>query len=232
MNGAGFYLLPTEETSETRGVFTTPEARDYGFWRIHQEEEVIKLPLPKDLLLFDLEATGTDVSVYDLCQIGAVKVCNRCLRVYDEWESLVRPLSEKVDERAMAVHKIPLATLMKAPPLEEALLAFETWIGPHPKIYLPTSWGAWDIVFLMGTYGKTRRRYPLTGKSLDVKSVVYWEYAKGKNRSPKGGLGRMSELLELPMMEHQHDGLEDARRAAELLRAVWPGLRCKRHRGD
>ena len=188
------------------------------------------MPLPKDLLIFDLEATGTDVTIYDLAQIGAVKVCNRCLRYYDEFETLTRPLSDVVNERSMAVHKIPIETLMEAPPLEEALLSFEEWMG-KPKMYLPSSWGAWDIVFLMGTYGKTYRRYPLTGKSLDVKSVVYWEYAKDKNRSPKGGLGRMSELLELPMMEQQHDALQDAKRAADLLRVVWPGLRCKRHRG-
>ncbi len=189
------------------------------------------MPLPKDLLLFDLEATGTDVAVYDLAQIGAVRVCNRCLQVYDQFETLTRPLSDVVDPRAMRIHKIPLETLMKAPPLEEALLSFEKWMG-KPKMYLPSSWGAWDIVFLMGTYGKTYRRYPLTGKSLDVKSVVYWELSKAKNRAPKGGLGKISEMLDLPPMERQHDALQDAIRSADLLRAVWPGLRCKRHRRD
>lgn len=186
------------------------------------------MPFPKDLLVFDLEATGTDVARYDLAQLGAVKACGRCFAVYDRFVTLARPLSDEYDERAMAVHGIPWEALLKAPPLEEALERFEEWAGPNPRAYLPTTWGSWDVVFLMGTYGKTSRRYPLTGKSLDAKSVVYWEVAKGKE-TPSGGLGKISQKLDLPPMERRHDALADAVRVAELLSAVWPRIRCKRH---
>ncbi len=188
--------------------------------------------MPKDLVLFDLEATGTDVAVYDLAQIGAVKLCGNCLRVYDEFSTLARPLSDEYDERAMAVHGIPWEELQKALPLEEALAAIEEWLGPNPKEYLPASWGSWDVWFLMGTYGKTKRRYPFTGKSLDVKSIVYWEYAKGKKGYPTGGLGKMSQKLGLPTMERRHDALQDAKRAAELLLVLWPKRSCKRHQEE
>ncbi len=114
-----------KDATDHRAIFVTTEQRQYGFFRITCEEEIIDLPLPKDLLIFDLEATGTNVMEYDLAQIGAVKVCNRCLKYYDEFEIMTRPLASKVDDRAMAIHKIPLETLMKAPELEEALSSFE-----------------------------------------------------------------------------------------------------------
>ncbi len=189
------------------------------------------MPFPKDLLIFDLEATGSNVMIYGLAQIGAVKVCNRCLKIYDWFVTLTRPLdSDKIREKSMNVHKIPLEVLMKAPPLEEALESFEKWMKPNPKIYLPASWGGWDTHFLMGTYGKTNRRYPLTGKSLDIKSIVYYEYAKHKDRIPTGGLAKMSQKLGLRPMENQHDALADAIRTTELLSKVWITIRCKRHR--
>ncbi len=186
------------------------------------------MPWAKDFVTYDIEATGTNPVIYDLCQLGAVKVCASCLKIYDTFISLARPLSAKVDPKAMAVHQIPIEQLLKAPPVGEVLTKFEEWLAPKPKLFMPAAWGQWDQPFLRGIYKKIDRRYPLTGKQIDVKSITYHEIAKSKDRYPKGGLGLISVNLGLPAFE-QHDALEDAIRTAEILRHFATIRRCKRH---
>lgn len=191
------------------------------------------MPWSKDFIVIDIEATGTDPEVYDLCQLGAVKMCASCFQIYDKFVSLARPLSARVDPRAMAVHSIPIEQLFKAPPVAEVLTSFEEWLGPKPKGFMPAFWGCWDQSFLRVIYrridtGINPRWYPLTGKQIDVKSIAYHEIAKLKGFYPKGGLGLISGNLRLPLFE-QHDALGDAIRTAEILRHFSTIRRCKKH---
>lgn len=177
--------------------------------------------------------TGLNPEVFDICQIGAVKVCASCFTFYDTFVSMARPLSTGVSSRSMAVHGIPIEQLFKAPPIAEVLTAFEEWLAPKPRAYMPATWGSGDQSFLRVIYQRistnvNRRSYPLTGKQIDVKSVVYHEIAKSKGRYPKGGLGLISVNLGLPAFE-QHDALQDAIRTAEILRRCSTIRRCKKH---
>ncbi len=177
--------------------------------------------------------TGTDPETHDLCQLGAVKMCAACFKIYDTFVSLARPLSAKVDPRAMAVHGIPIEQLFKAPPVADVLTSFEEWLAPKPKSFMPATWGSGDQSFLRIIYrridtGINPRWYPLTGKQIDVKSVAYHEIAKSKGHYPKGGLGLISANIGLPPFE-QHDALSDATRTAEILRHFSTVRRCKKH---
>ncbi len=191
------------------------------------------MPWSKDFVVIDIEATGTNPEVFDLAQLGAVKMCAACFTIYDEFVSLSRPLSAGVSSRSMAVHSIPIEQLFKAPHVTDVLTSFEEWLGPKPKGFMPVFWGCWDQSFLRVIYRRistsvNRRSYPLTGKQIDVKSVVYHEIAKSKGKYPKGGLGLISVNLGLPVFE-QHDALQDAIRTAEILRWCSTIRRCKKH---
>ncbi len=184
-------------------------------------------------MVWDQEMTGTDAEIHDLCQLGAVKMCAACFKIYDKFVSLARPLSARVDPRAMAVHGIPIEQLYKAPPVAEVLTSFEKWLAPKPKSFMPATWGSGDQSFLRVIYRRIStetipRRYPLTGKQIDVKSIAYHEIAKSKGRYPKGGLGLISVNVGLPAFE-QHDALEDAIRTAKILRHCSTIRRCKKH---
>ncbi len=191
------------------------------------------MPWAKDFVVIDIESTGLDPEYFDLCQLGAVKMCASCFKIYDTFVSLSRPLGPGVDPRAMAVHQIPIEQLFKAPPTADVLTSFEEWLGPKPKELMPCFWGCWDQSFLRVIYrrisDKTNiRRYPLTGKQMDVKSIAYHEIAKAKSRYPKGGLGLISMNLGYDAFG-QHDALEDAKRTAEILRHFVTKRRCKKH---
>ncbi len=193
-----------------------------GSWAILGEY----VPWAKDFLVYDIEATGTDPTVYDLAQMGAVKMCASCFKIYDSFVMTARPLGKEVSAQAMSIHQIPLEYLMKATPVAEMLTAWEEWLGPNPKVFMPVTWGFWDQTFMRVIYKRIsamqpadtpKRRYPLTGKQLDAKSIVYAEIAKHKDRYPTGGLGLISVKLGMGPFE-QHDALQDAIRTAEILR--------------
>ncbi len=185
------------------------------------------------MLVFDLECTGTDPVRYDICQIGALLVCGRCLRAYMGYGAMVRPTNpDDVNESSMAVHGIPLETLMKAAPLETMLADLEAMCSPEPKNYLPASWGSFDVNFLHASYAKTTRAYPFTRRSFDMKSAVIWEVARRKDlTATTGGVTKFSRLLGVPWEGKPHDALADAHQELRLLQSVWPKLRCKKHDG-
>ncbi len=191
------------------------------------------MPFSKDLLVFDLECTGTDPGRYNICQIGALLVCGRCLRAYMGYGTIVRPLRpEDVDEKAMAVHGIPMETLMKGTPLEAMLADLEEMCAPEPKEYLPSSWGSFDTIFLRASYSKVARVFPFTWRSFDMKSAVIWEVARRKDlTATTGGVTKFSRLLGVPWEGKPHDALADAHQELRLLQSVWPKLRCKKHDG-
>lgn len=179
-------------------------------------------------MVWDIEATGTDPEIYDCCQIGAVKMCASCFTIYDKFEIMLCPTSSRVDERAMAVHQIPMEQLLKAPPANEALTAFGAWLGEKPREFMPVTWSGWDQAFMRVIYRKLGMKYPLTGKQIDAKSIALHEIAKSKSRYPKGGLGLISVSLGMPAFE-QHNALQDAIRTAEILRHFSVIRRCKKH---
>lgn len=186
------------------------------------------MPWAKDFLVYDIETTGTDPDKYGLCQLGAVKVCKACFRIYDEFISLARPTSRDVDPKAMSVHNIPMDVLLESPEPKGVLADFETWLSPKPKLFMPATWGQWDQWFLRGVCRRIGVRFFLTGKHIDVKSIAYHEIAKSKGQYPTGGLGKVSGTLGLPEFK-QHDALQDAARTAEILREFSTIRRCEKH---
>ena len=184
---------------------------------------------PKPLVVFDIETTGVDPDIYDICQIGAVFV-NRDGCATSSFSSYVKPLGKKRDEKAMRIHNISEATLSKARGAGAVLFNFENWITQQPqtagavndyalKNVMLATWGnGFDTVFLEATYKKLELEYPFSRKTLDLKSVCMYILSM-IDKPISSGLLRFSEILGLPDYR-AHDALEDARRTYTITRIL------------
>lgn len=190
----------------------------------------------KDIVNIDLECTGSNKDVYSICEIGAVYLDKKTLQIKGEFESLVRPykfmnscnLGEPIvliDDDAMAVHKIPLETLLRSdetPDIFTVLKKFEDWIEEMSgksslKNITLSAWGAYfDIPFLKSAYAYLLRKYPFDRKYLDIKAIVRWEFAIW-NSHFHGGLVKCGENLRIKFEGTHHRALDDARQGALIL---------------
>ena len=181
----------------------------------------------KDLIVLDIECTGSDKEKYSICEIGAVRVCRTSLAVIDEFQSLIKPYTPDFEPDAMAVHGIPPETLQKAPDVNEVLDKFEAWIGKGildemacRKVTL-AGWGSsyFDIPFIQETYKILGRSWPFDYKTIDIKTIICWEFAK-QNKPFKGGLEKCSRRLDFTMNGIHHRALDDARATVRILSAI------------
>jgi len=186
----------------------------------------------KDLIIFDLECTGSDKELYSICEIGAVRVCRVSLIIIDEFQSLVKPYINNFEPEAMAVHKIPIEMLQKAPDINIVLDKFENWIAKGNNSKLESNelacrkvtlagWGAsyFDVPFLQEAYKIINRPWPFDYKVIDVKTIVRWEFAK-QNKPFRGGLDKCSRRLNFTMEGTHHRAIDDAKTTARILSAI------------
>ncbi len=112
----------------------------------------------KDFLLFDLEATGTDVTRHDIIQIGALLLDKQTLREKRSFSSYVQPTRwSKRDPEAMGVNGITWDRLESAPYIKQVLTQFTK---SFPKSALLATYGGnLDVIFSSGCL--PRSGYPL-----------------------------------------------------------------------
>ena len=181
----------------------------------------------KDPIVFDIECTGSDKEKYSICEIGAVRVCKNSLAIIGEFQSLVKPYLGNFDPDAMAVHNIPMEELQKAPDVTEVLDKFEAWISKTDAPYLAcrevtlSGWGAsyFDVPFLQETYKILHRPWLFDYKTIDIKTIACWEFAR-QNKPFKGGLEKCSRRLEFTMEGVHHRAVDDAKATDRILSAL------------
>jgi len=189
-----------------------------------------KMQFSKDLVLIDLETSTGDTLTADICEIGAVYCCRRSLFMLDEFSSLAKPTRDYRDPRAMAVHGVPEEDLQKALELSIVLDNFESWVSknlivqkmqPVLKNVMLGSWGNYDISILQNQYRLINKEYPFHYRTLDLKSILYWEFAKmEKGISRKSGLQSVSKTLELPFLGIHHRALDDIKQSLRILQCL------------
>ena len=177
------------------------------------------IKLPKPLLIFDVEATGSDTTKYDICEIGAI-LTNKYFDYVSEFSSLVKPLSSLRDEEAMQVHNIPEADLDNAPELSQVLTELEKFIlnslkydlninTPYLELIMLSSWSYFDMDFLVKSYNKVHREFPYNMKHLDLKSIAMWQVSR-LNKGMTGGVKKFTQMLGLVPFKF-HSALDDAK---------------------
>lgn len=172
--------------------------------------------LPTNLICLDIETTDSDSEIGSLIQIGAVLV-NEEFKIIDSFSIYVKPLTTHRSARATAIHKISEDTLANAYTLPNALALFENFCKDTKHL---AAWGNYfDVAFLKTQYKKIYRDWPFGYKSIDLKSIAIWEFAK-RDVLFTGGVFKACNLLDIPFEGTTHDGLDDIKNTVKILQKL------------
>src|SRR5258707_1055097 len=82
-------------------------------------------PFTRNLLVLDVETTGSDPLTHEIVEIGAVLLDRATLAPVRNFDSLVRPNSlSQADPKAMEIHGLSFQLLSAAPPPAEVIQNF------------------------------------------------------------------------------------------------------------
>jgi DNA polymerase-3 subunit epsilon len=161
----------------------------------------------------DLELTGLDPRRHEIIALGAVPVDGGRVGLGGARYTLVRP-SHAPKHDAVLVHKLRLADLLDAPPIEYALdLLLETLAGRVPVFHT----AAVERAFLTPLLARRQVRLPAAADTEVLGRV--WLRERDGRAPPSLALGRLSETLGLPA-EPPHHALGDAVTTAQAFVAL------------
>lgn len=178
----------------------------------------------KDLLLLDLEMTGTDVSKHEIIQIAAILLDKKTLKEKASFSSYVKPRRWKNrDPEAMAICKISWDEVKGAPNMKTVLSEFVEVFG---KQVIPTNYGGnMDFTFLPAAFKQSKLAYPYEYHTLNIWPLCYLYMAKRKkltNRKRFVGftLEEVARDLKVGIPKNRHDAMADCRLEADVLRKL------------
>ncbi len=181
----------------------------------------------KNLIVIDLEASGSSFD-YDIIQWGAVKL-DKEFNIIDKFDTLVIPLTTKWDLNAARVHKLDYDYVCKnGIELYDCLNRFEIFVGDK-HMHSLSSWGNWDINFIVASYGKLLKDYPFSKRTYDIASIVRFAcMAMGCKSSMKIGEMSCAKFLGIKVDNTKyHNALYDAEIGSKNLQEVYKRIKNK-----
>jgi DNA polymerase III epsilon subunit-like protein len=177
-----------------------------------------------DILILDIEATGTDVTRHEMIQLAAVLLDKKTLKEKAFFNSYIKPehWKNRMPE-AMKVNGISWEQVKDAPSMRSVLQKFTKQFGTH---VLPTTYGGnLDIVFLPAAYRQAKLKFPFDYHTFNFWALCYTYMAKRKKLTNKKRFAgfRLEEVakdLKVPVPESRHDALVDCRFEAAVLRKL------------
>jgi DNA polymerase III epsilon subunit-like protein len=190
------------------------------------------MPLNKNILIvIDMETSSLDVATLQPLQIAAVVVDPRSLELGDTFSSLMKPLDfNNLDPQAMAVNKIKIEDLEKAPDQKVIWQRFAYFVkqynrghGPHGA---PIACGKNIRLFDLPICNRLCRTYENVDKEgvpnlfhrrtiLDLEDILWWWFESSEDL-PNYAMDTCREFFGLSTVG-AHDALTDARQTAEML---------------
>jgi DNA polymerase III subunit epsilon len=161
----------------------------------------------------DLELTGLDVRANDIIAIGALPIEEGRLMLGEATYTLVRS-ARRSEHDAVLVHKLRLADVADAPPLDDALdMLLSAMAGSVPVFH--TAWV--EQGFLQPLFARRRVRLP---RAADTEVLGrMWLRERGGTAPASLSLGRLAAELGLPA-EPPHHALGDALTTAKAFIAL------------
>ncbi len=164
--------------------------------------------LERDLVFFDLEATGLNVVRDRIIQIGMIKYFASGSDP-KEYMSLVNPGLVLISEEAYRVHGISSKDLEKAPNFHEIANEVFQFIGNADLAGYNSN--RFDLPLLMEEFNRAGLSFDLTGRrTVDIQRIFY----KMEPRTLKAALRYYCG----EEMENAHDALEDVRATVSVLK--------------
>lgn len=168
-----------------------------------------------DLVVFDLEATGTTPEEHDILEIGAVRVSPDLVTIRGEFEAKTQPTRlATADPAALKISGYSPADWSTARPLADVLREFAAFADGA----LLTGYNvAFDWGFLRTAFQRLGLSLNVDYHVFDVMSlVVARTLSAGQPASIR--LGATLTRLGLPLQPEPHRALEDARATLALLK--------------
>ena len=189
------------------------------------------MKLDRNLLLIDVEATGTSIENSSIIQIGAVKLSSS-LEIIDIFNCYVKPYTAEWTEQAENVHHIKKEFLEEeGVVIAEALDNLEKFINFKFRDYYIAQWSAsFDSSMLREAYKKaydnkdlkdvTDYKFPYAYRVYDIASFVRLYLASMELLPRKRvSLKDCAEILKVEITHSKlHDASYDAILTAEVLR--------------
>jgi len=186
--------------------------------------------LPKDLIIIDIETTGTNPNTSSIIQLGAVLFSKEGYLVDRTFSEYIVPYTNEWTEEAYKVHKIEYSYLKKnGLYLPEALEAFSNWtLGfwtmrkETAKNYYLAQWSCgFDVSFLKEAYRKIGFEFPFHYRTFDIASIVRFELAKKGKLKIKSGESICAKELGIEVNGNKlHDALYDAQLSGLMLEKI------------
>ncbi len=158
----------------------------------------LKTPFPKDLLVLDLETTGTDPVLHSTIEIGAVLLDRHTLEEVKAWSAVIKRQERNgTNPRSMALHGRSLDNIKSTG--KDARQAVEEFFDMFGTDYLLTGWNiGFDVQFLRALLRHTGHTDAFD--VIDYHRLDVWSISQFFSKA--------------------HSGLEDARITATALRRL------------
>ena len=190
--------------------------------------------LKKDLVIIDVETTGTNPETGSIIQLGAWIFSKYGYLTEFKTSLYIKPYTREWTQGAFEVHKLEKSFLKEAgKKLDHALYLFERWIEncypnqihPFRQVQIAQWSCGWDVRYLEKAYKKAKRKYPFGYSQLDIKSIVTFQLAlEGKlpkKRNKCCGEKYCAKKLNIIVEASQlHNALYDARLSGLLLEKI------------
>jgi DNA polymerase III epsilon subunit-like protein len=178
-------------------------------------------PFFKDILVVDLETTGSNPLIHEVVEMGAVLLDKDTLRQVRSIQSLVRPESlDRSEPLAMKIHGLLPDQLLQAPSASQVVSHLIDTLGHG---YTLCGWNiCFDTQFLAGMFrraGKYEEFTKLDYHRLDLWSLVQLAWTCGLVEEEPTSLSRICTSWGIQRQEN-HSALQDALISAEVLRRV------------
>lgn len=183
----------------------------------------------RDLLVLDIESTGTDVTKHEIIQLAAILLDKKTLKEKKSFNMFVKPKHwNRRSAEAMRVNNISWDQVKDAPDLKTVLKKFNRTFG---KNLIPVTYGGnLDIIFLPAAYRSAGMKYPFEYHTFNMWPVCYTYMAMQNrltNRQRFVGfiLENIGDYLGVPRMDQRHDALVDCYYEADILRALLKAIK-------
>jgi DNA polymerase-3 subunit epsilon len=175
----------------------------------------------RDLLVLDVETTGSDPNLHEIVEVGAVLLDASSLQPMRSFQSFIRPGQfQNADPRALRIHGLTAHNLESAPSAAEAVDKFVEEFGLGCTF---CGWNiAFDTQFLRGLFRRADRQGQfdlIDYHKIDLWSLLELAWICGLcPQEPKS----LTDVCRMLRIERSvvHSALQDALIAAEVLRAT------------
>ena len=221
MHGVRSWSSVGDHSGPGRGMRCLQDVMARGVETLAETSLGAVMRFSKPLLVIDVETTGCDETLHDVCEIGAV-LLDMHLNELDSYKSYVKPFSGHRDSKAMNVHLIQEATLAVAPEFKEVVAHVGAMLfRDNVEMPILAGWGVdFDRRFLRAGFKKAGLSWPFGHRVFDVRTVLVWECAcRGLKYDTETGKGLQDgmDAVGLKFQGAAHGAYADAKNTADLL---------------